>query len=264
MASMDDTARADLAIVVLGIADDCMLQGHRDSEWTGLGPILEEDIAFSSMAQDELGHALVWYNLLAGLGETRSPDLLAFTRDAGDWRNAQIVALPRGEYPFSLMRRHLHDLAKAVLYDGLIACGVAEVAVAATKLRQEKKYHLIHNRAYIERLARSETGRGPIQAALDELFPFALGLFEKQDAHDRLAAAGFIPSQALLRERWLDVTCSSLAAAGLRPPAHRAEEAWIPDVDPRVGGRSGRHVPEQVALLEAMQGMFRSDPEATW
>ena len=30
------------------LADDELIIGHRDSEWTGLAPILEEDIAFSA------------------------------------------------------------------------------------------------------------------------------------------------------------------------------------------------------------------------
>src|SRR6186997_1365783 len=91
------------------MADDELLLGHRDSEWTGLGPILEEDIAFSSMAQDELGHALVWYQLLHELGEDE-PNRLAFLRDAAAWRNARLVELPRGDYAFSLVRQYLFDL----------------------------------------------------------------------------------------------------------------------------------------------------------
>ncbi len=63
------------------LADDQLILGHRNSEWNGLGPILEEDIAFSSMAQDKLGHSLQLYTLLHQLGEAE-PDTVAFTRNA--------------------------------------------------------------------------------------------------------------------------------------------------------------------------------------
>ena len=46
-----------LAEFVLSMADDEFVIGFSDSEWTGIAPILEEDVAMSSIAQDELGHA---------------------------------------------------------------------------------------------------------------------------------------------------------------------------------------------------------------
>jgi ring-1,2-phenylacetyl-CoA epoxidase subunit PaaC len=41
----------------LAFADDELVLGWRDSEWTGVAPFLEEDVAFSSIAQGEIGHA---------------------------------------------------------------------------------------------------------------------------------------------------------------------------------------------------------------
>ena len=43
--------------LLLEIADDELILGWRDSEWTGIAPLLEEDVAFSSIAQNEIGHA---------------------------------------------------------------------------------------------------------------------------------------------------------------------------------------------------------------
>src|SRR6266705_2351689 len=51
---------------LLEIADDELILGWRDSEWTGIAPFLEEDVAFSSIAQNEIGHARALYELAAG------------------------------------------------------------------------------------------------------------------------------------------------------------------------------------------------------
>ena len=84
------------------MADDLLIIGHRNSEWTGLGPILEEDIAFSSMAQDKIGQSQALFQLLHELGE-QEPDTVAFTRNANQFHNAQFVELPNGDYDFSFM-----------------------------------------------------------------------------------------------------------------------------------------------------------------
>ena len=81
------------------IADDQLILGHRNSEWTGFGPLLEEDIAFSSMAQDKIGHSLAMYTLLNDLGE-QDPDTVAFARHADQFHNCTLVELPNGEYEF--------------------------------------------------------------------------------------------------------------------------------------------------------------------
>jgi ring-1,2-phenylacetyl-CoA epoxidase subunit PaaC len=212
---LDIATRTALKTYLLSIADDELLMGHRDAEWTGLGPILEEDIAFSSMAQDELGHALVWYTLVSRLGEAE-PNQLAFRRGASAFRNAILAELPRGDYATSLVRQYLHDLAEAVRYDALARSTWTPIAEAAVKLRQEEKYHLIHGRIYLERLARATIeSRARIQAALDALFPYALGLWEPIEGEPLLVACGLVPASAACEQVWLDALTPFLVAAGL-------------------------------------------------
>jgi ring-1,2-phenylacetyl-CoA epoxidase subunit PaaC len=264
VSGLDPTVRAPLVTYLYAMADDEMLQGHRDAEWTGLGPILEEDIAFSSMAQDELGHAQVWYRILESLGEP-DPDHNAFLRDAPAWRNARLVELPRGDYAWSLVRRYLFDLAEAVRYDALRTSPVAAVSEAATKLRQEEKYHLIHGRTYLERLARATPdSRSRLQSALDRALPYALGLWEPPAGEAALVEAGIVASSESLRQRWLAALVPFLREIGLQPAVTADGDGWRPLVDPEVGGRRGQHGPELDELLSAMQGLYRSDPEATW
>ena len=83
------SARAQL---LLELADDELVIGWRDSEWTGIAPTLEEDVAFSSIAQNEIGHARAAYELAAReLGTTA--DELAFDRSPDDYRCAPLVEL---------------------------------------------------------------------------------------------------------------------------------------------------------------------------
>lgn len=249
--------REALGGYLLAIADDAMLQGHRDSEWTGLGPILEEDIAFSSMAQDELGHALVLYRLLHEALGYAEPDELAFGRDAEAWRHAVAQERPRGDYAYSLVRRYLYDLERAIRYDGWRQSPLRELATAAAKLGQEKKYHRMHDQAYVGRLAKAGgEARERIQAALDEALPYAAGLWEAPEGETALVEAGLVPPSATMRAVWLEAIGRFLGEAGLDLPA-------IPPASGE-GGRRGEHGPELDALLEAMQGMYRSDPAATW
>ena len=96
------------------MADDQLILGHRNSEWTGFGPLLEEDIAFSSMAQDKVGQSWQLYKILNGVGEN-DPDTVAFMRNADQFHNCQFVELPNGEYDFSLIRHFLFDTAELLL-----------------------------------------------------------------------------------------------------------------------------------------------------
>ena len=95
-----------LAAKLLALADDEFLLGHRDSEWCGHAPILEEDIAFANIAQDEIGHASLWLNLYKDLTGD-DPDRLLFFREAADYRNAQLCELPKGDWAFTMMRQYL-------------------------------------------------------------------------------------------------------------------------------------------------------------
>ena len=79
---------------LLALADDELILGWRNSEWTGIAPFLEEDVAFSSIAQTEIGHARAWYELAARLTERGrvDADTLAFDRDPGEYS-----AVPRAD-----------------------------------------------------------------------------------------------------------------------------------------------------------------------
>ena len=107
-----------LAALLLALADDELVIGYWDSEWTGIAPQLEEDVAMSSLATDELGHARAFYMLLGDL-TGRDPDAIAYDRTVADLRHARIVDHPRTDWAFSIARRWLYDTADAVRLEAL-------------------------------------------------------------------------------------------------------------------------------------------------
>jgi ring-1,2-phenylacetyl-CoA epoxidase subunit PaaC len=261
---MTGGVRDDLRDYCIMLADDEAVLGHRMAEWTGQGPIIEEDIAFSSMAQDELGHAVGLYALAEALGAPDA-DTLVYTREAGAFRNAVLVELPRGDYAFSLMRQFLYDAAEAERAAALAASPYAPLAELAAKILQEERYHWMHDTSIVRRLAGgTDDSRARMQAALDAAYPAALGLFETTPVHERLHAAGLVPDEQALRARWLDTVCATLSSYGLSVPCRRDDGVCVPVVEPVSGGRVGAHTDHLRQIVDAMQLLHRRDPGATW
>ena len=115
---MNQAIQQILTQKLLALADDELILAHRNSEWIGHGPILEEDIALANIAQDELGHANLWYELHQTLTGDE-PDDLAFFREADQFRNVQLVELPRGDWAFTMLRQYLFDAYELLLLDQL-------------------------------------------------------------------------------------------------------------------------------------------------
>jgi ring-1,2-phenylacetyl-CoA epoxidase subunit PaaC len=253
---MSDTAA--LKDLLFRMADDSLIIAHRNSEWTGLGPILEEDIAFSSIAQDKLGHASALYEILHSLGEA-DPDTLAFTRNESNFRCCQFVELPIGDYAFSLMRHFLFDTADALRYEMLEQSSYEPLAKLARKIRGEIKYHLFHANTWLVSLGAkgNEESRARMQSALNETFPLALGIFEPSDVEEQLAADGIFPGEQVLQERWLQAISATLNDSTLTLPDPAT-------VTPVYGGRKGYHTEYLQPLLEEMGEVFRIDPSAEW
>jgi ring-1,2-phenylacetyl-CoA epoxidase subunit PaaC len=156
------------AQLLLAIADDELILGWRDSEWTGIAPFLEEDVAFSSIAQNEVGHARALYELAAkDLGTTA--DELAFDRKPDDYRCAQLVELRLPEWERTIARHYLYEEADAARLERLKASDDEEVAGLAAKIDREETYHRLHAQMWFDRLKDEPR----FQAALDELRPLA-------------------------------------------------------------------------------------------
>jgi ring-1,2-phenylacetyl-CoA epoxidase subunit PaaC len=155
---------------LLGLADDELVLGWRDSEWTGIAPLLEEDVAFSSIAQNEIGHARAVYELLAG--PEGDADVLAFDRKLEEYRCAPLVELHLLDWARTIARRWLYEVADEIRITALTADSDSVVAGLAAKIDREEAYHRMHAEMWHERL-RDEPR---FQAAVEELWPYALGV----------------------------------------------------------------------------------------
>jgi ring-1,2-phenylacetyl-CoA epoxidase subunit PaaC len=137
---------------LLQIADDELVLGWRNSEWTGIAPFLEEDVAFSSIAQNEIGHARALYELAArDLGTTA--DELAFDRQPGEYRHSRLVELRLvPDWARTIARHVLYEEADAKRLAELKASDDPELAGLAAKIDREEAYHRMHAEMWRERL----------------------------------------------------------------------------------------------------------------
>ncbi|MGH2677528.1 MAG: 1,2-phenylacetyl-CoA epoxidase subunit PaaC, partial [Actinomycetota bacterium] len=264
-------------------------------EWTGWAPHLEEDLAFSSIAQDEMAHARLLYEL-AGPLAGRSADELGLGRKPEEYRHAVICERPNLGWGYTVARQYLYDTADDVRLASLERSSFAELAAAVKTIRLEEKYHLEHARQWFERLA-----HGPVEArqrfsqGLEATIGEALALFEALPDEDSLIEGGVMPeSNEDLLGKWLErlgadldrasldwVLTAHTKAGGEMVPTSSGEievgpTLTVPGIERRdgrwvhvgefagQGGRRGRHTEEFTALWEELTGLHRALPGATW
>ncbi len=239
------------------LADDELIIGHRNSEWTGIGPILEEDIAFASMAQDEIGHAQAFYLLIHELGE-QDPDTLAFYRSYSMFRCCQLVEYPIGEYDFSLTRHFLYDIQEMIRLKALSQSKYEPLANLASKLIREEKYHYMHAVTWFQQLTNGgEEARIRMQNAFNFTYPLAFSLFEPTDYHTILVQESYIPAEQELEKQWLQ----EIQAITQKTPIVIPE---VPNKTLYYGGRVCKHSEHLEPLVNEMSEVFVIDPTAKW
>lgn len=246
---------AGLSDLLCSMADDEFVIGYSDSEWTGIAPWLEEDVAMSSLAQDELGHAAALYDLLAGLTD-RDRDALAYDREPAEYRHARLLDHGRGDWAMTIARRYLYETADAVRLDALAGSSSAPLADLVGKIRREERYHRMHVEAWLTRLAHA-TGepRDRLVAAWTTLGPDAATVFTPFADEPALLAAGILGSpMASLEAAWRASIAPTLTSLDLPlpPPAH----------DPSTGRTA--HGDVFTWLHGEFTSVRRSDPGATW
>jgi ring-1,2-phenylacetyl-CoA epoxidase subunit PaaC len=194
---------------LLELADDELILGWRDSEWTGIAPSLEEDVAFSSIAQNEIGHARALYELAARDLDTTA-DALAFDRDPAEYASAPLVELRRMDWAHTIARHWLYETADEIRLEGLKRSDDAEVAGLAAKMDREEAYHRMHASMWVGRLLGDER----FESAVDELWPYALGVLPEEQRGELAERIGRPVVDAVergehsdeLRELWEEMT----------------------------------------------------------
>ncbi|HEX7025472.1 MAG TPA: 1,2-phenylacetyl-CoA epoxidase subunit PaaC [Gemmatimonadales bacterium] len=242
---------------LLRLGDDRLVLGHRNSEWCGHGPVLEEDIATANIALDLLGQATLFLKLAGQVeGKGRDEDALAYWRDENQFRNLQIVELPKGDFGFTILRQFLFDAWSYHHLRELSTSKHADLAAISAKAHKETRYHLRHSSEWVLRLGDgTEESHRRMQASLDELWPWT-GEFTWQNEVDReLHAAGIVPDLATLQAPWASMVTDVLGRATLTIPQ---------DTMRMTGGRLGRHTEHLGHMLAEMQIVARSHPGAQW
>jgi len=256
VSELDRETRDALAELLLSMADDEFVLGFWDSEWTGIAPILEEDVAMSSVSQDEIGHAKALYELLAELTGDDA-DRIAFGRPPEAYRHAALMNHARTDWAFSIARRFLYEHADALRLESLAGSAYQPLADLAVKMRREETYHLLHFDLWLRRLAEGgDDSRTRLTAAVQQLWADAQAVFAPLAGEACLVAARILPeSLETLRARWLQLVGERLAAAHLPIPSDAAR--------PEADGRT-RRTDEFAWLHGEFTTVSGSEAGATW
>ena len=241
------------------LADDEFVIAERYTEWQVRSPTLESDLALSNIAQDELGHARLWYDLLEDFGYEEA-DLL-WERDPADFKHSTLVELPfeSGDWADAIVRSYLYDEAEHIRLEALEDSSYPRIVDRVGKVQGEEKYHREHATNWLERLASTDEGRERVQAAVDRLFPHALTLFEpvEPELEARIDEYG-IRTRSLdeMGEAWLETVVPFLESLGLETPVSDSHEVTADDL-PKVCGRDGTHTDEWFDLYDEFTHTYR-------
>lgn len=247
----------ELQTYLLQLADNALVLGHRNSEWCGHGPVLEQDIALTNISLDEIGQARYLYQYAAELqGNGATEDSLAYLRDVRDFRNLLILELPRGDWGFTVLRLFLVSQYQHLLYMQLQQSTDERLAGIAAKAVKETTYHLRWSSEWVIRLGDGTAeSRARIARSLEELWPYTGEMFRPTDAEQAMALAGIGPDLLSLRPDWERGVQNVLEEATLEIPP----EGWQ-----HAGGKSGNHTEHLGFILAEMQYLQRAYPGCTW
>jgi ring-1,2-phenylacetyl-CoA epoxidase subunit PaaC len=243
---------------LLRLGDNTLVLGHRVSEWCGVAPALEEDIALANIALDLIGQTQMWLGYAAEIeGQDRDADALAFRRDVWEFRNLLLVEQTNGDFGKTIMRQFLFDAFNVLNLTALTGSSDTQIAEIAAKSVKEALYHLERSRETVIALGDgTDESNKRMQAALDRLWPFAGEMFGEDDVDSAMFVAGIGPNLPELRKDWDAIITPALNAAMLSIPnsdfAHK-------------GGKNGaRHTEHLGHMLATMQFLPRSYPDARW
>jgi ring-1,2-phenylacetyl-CoA epoxidase subunit PaaC len=242
--------RRDLFEYVLWLGDDALVAAQRLAEWCTSAPEMEEDVALTNIALDQLGVARLLLSYAGELeGAGRDEDALAYLRDDREFRNCLLVELPdRHDFGVAVAKLLFLCAYQKQLYDALAEVADERLAAIAANARKESAYHVDHAAQWTVRLGDgTDESHRHMQTAVDEVWPYTHELFASGDAA--------LVDPAGLRPTWLSTIEPVLAEATLRRPA----DGWAP-----AGGRSGQHTEHLSYLLAEMQVLHRAHPGAVW
>jgi ring-1,2-phenylacetyl-CoA epoxidase subunit PaaC len=253
-----ETTKELIVEVMLRLADDRLIHGHRLSEWTGHCPELEEDLALANMALDMIGHSAAFYGYAAEIEGKEDEDYYAYFRDDIDFKNVAMVELPKGDFAFTIARQFLFSAFSYFLYRDLIEnIEDEQFKGMIQKHFKEIKYHLRHCREWVLRLGDgTKESHKRIQAAFDEIWMYTGELFDMDESDKAAIEQGLFVEVTTFKDEWKNLVNEVLEEATIN----------VPDDDQYMfsGARQGRHTEYLGRLLSEMQFLRRSYPDAEW
>ncbi|MFK7997082.1 MAG: 1,2-phenylacetyl-CoA epoxidase subunit PaaC [Granulosicoccus sp.] len=255
--AVNSKAEDGLFEFLLQMGDNCLILAHRNSEWCGHGPALEEDIAISNISLDLIGQTQLWLGLAGEVeGSGRSADDLAYFRDAFDFRNLLLLERPNENYALTLMRQFLFDAWHLPMLKALMQSTDKRIAEIAEKSIKEVAYHLERSTDLIVRLGDgSKTSHHYMQASLDELWSYTGEMFDMDDLDPALQTGGVVPEVSVVAAAWHEHVSTALGQATLKIP----DSNYV-----RRGGKSGIHSEHLGFILAELQFLQRAYPDAVW
>jgi len=254
----------------LHLADNALILGHRNSEWCGHGPVLEQDIAITNISLDLIGQARNFYQYAAELtneAKASSPqgeevggevteDTLAYLRDARDFKNCLLVEQPNGDWAVTILRQFLFSVYQYLLYQRLQTSNDAQLAAIAEKALKEVTYHIRWSSEWVIRLGDgTEESHKKILKAIDDLWMFTGELFKPALYETEAVEDGFGVDVANLKDGWMQKVKNVFGEATLPVP----ENVWM-----QSGGKEGMHTEYLGYILADMQFLQRAYPDCEW
>ncbi|TDL90167.1 phenylacetate-CoA oxygenase subunit PaaI [Vibrio vulnificus] len=266
---MGNESLKDIAIkeLLLHLADDDFIHSYRGSEWLGLAPHIEEDVASSSIAQDTMGHAAIYYKLLEEIG-VGNADQLAHDRPAKERRNAIILEVVNGpgyymkdpeyDWAFAVVRNYFYTQAKAIKLQSLHTSSYEPLAEVAQKVQMELYYHLMHWKMWFVQLLGSghEEAVSRMKAAIEKTLQDFAGVFSLGQYGEEMVELGLIEGEADLQKKWIEAVSPIFESVGLATTF----EIGMAKGD----GRNGQHTEDLEKALETLSEVYASDKAASW
>ena len=247
-----------LITYTLHLADSALILGHRNSEWCGHGPVLEQDIAITNISLDLIGQARNFYQYAAQLtGENATEDTLAYLRDAREFKNCLLAEVPNGDWAVTVLRQFFFSAYQYLQYQQLQRSSDTQLAAIAEKALKEVTYHLRWSSEWVIRLGDGTSeSHQRILNAIEDLWMFTGELFKPADYEIEANAKGFGVNVELMKNDWLQNVKAVFEEATLPIPD---ENAWM-----QTGGKTGRHTEHLGFILADMQFLQRTYPGNEW
>jgi len=249
----------------LHLADNALILGQRNAEWTGHGPVLEQDIAISNIALDLVGQARNFYQYAAQLmnesidkagSQQHTEDSLAFLRDSGDYKNCLLVELEKGDWAKTVLRQFFFSNYQFFLYQVMQEKKDRTLAAVAEKSLKEVTYHLRWSAEWVIRLGDgTPESRRRITNALNDCWPYTGELTTNAAYETNLAQENIAVDLGSIKASWINKTMEVLGTAGLQLPVN----TWM-----QTGGKEGRHTEHLGYVLAEMQYLQRTYPGVEW